>query len=105
MVGLNESGHAYLFGTGAAFGNTYTTDQMIAAFHKHRAIAGDLEYDRKLVDRVFQGCRFDGHSIALPLEDLFRAFTRPEYLKVHVADIFSSIVPPSCCVWLKLPVA
>ena len=78
---------AYVMGTGAAFGNHYSTEQMLAAFHAQRACAGDSEYDRDFADRVFNKCGFDAHSVALPPEDLFRTFTRDEYLQHRATNL------------------
>ncbi|CAE8738202.1 unnamed protein product [Polarella glacialis] len=72
---------AFILGTGAAFGNHYTTEEMKAAFRRQRLAAGDTECDLDFADRVLDACGFDMHSVALPLEDVFRCMSRSEYLE------------------------
>ncbi|CAE8661074.1 unnamed protein product [Polarella glacialis] len=71
----------FILGTGAAFGNHYTTEEMKAAFRRQRLAAGDTECDLDFADRVLDACGFDMHSVALPLEDVFRRMSRSEYLE------------------------
>jgi len=71
---------AFVLGTGAAFGNHYTTEEMKAAFRKQRLAAGDVKCDFDFADRVLDACGFDMHSVALPLTDVFRPMSRSEYL-------------------------
>lgn len=70
-----------ILGLGAAFGNSYTTEQMVAAFVAQRAREGDTEYDEAFMRRVFEKCQFESHSVALPQKDLFRRMRREEYLE------------------------
>lgn len=70
-----------ILGTGSSFSEMkYSTDEMIAAFHHQRKVAGDTEYDHKFVDKVFTSCQFKEHSVCLPKEKLFSLFTREEYI-------------------------
>ena len=85
---------AYVYGTGAAFGNRYTTDEVLRALIRQRAgkDGGDAgsSFDVDFAARVLTKCGFDLHSFVLPLEDLFRRFTREEYLelrRVHLAGL------------------
>jgi predicted naringenin-chalcone synthase len=74
-------GETYVLGTGAAFGNHYTTEEMRDAFHKQRALEGDTDYEKEFADKVFSKLQYDAHSVQLPKEDLFRRFTRSEYIE------------------------
>lgn len=71
-----------VLGSGSSFSEVkYSTEEMIAAFHYQRDIVNDTSYDGKFVDKVFRGCKFESHSVCLPKEDIFRRFTRQEYLE------------------------
>jgi len=67
--------------TGSAFGNHYTTEQMLAALLEKQAEAGNSEFDADFATRVFRACGYEGHSVMLELPDVFRRFSRSEYLQ------------------------
>ncbi|CAE8587869.1 unnamed protein product [Polarella glacialis] len=60
---------------------------MKAAFRRQRLLAGDTECDLDFADRVLDACGFDMHSVALPLEDVFRRMSRSEYLEHRVTAL------------------
>ena len=72
---------ALILSTGSAFGNHYTTEQIINALDKQQKLQGNDNFDLDFAIRVLHGCGFKQHSIALPLEDVFRRFSRSEYLE------------------------
>ena len=78
-----------ILATAAAYGNHYTTDEMIEAFHKQREATGDKTYDKPFVDKVLRACGFDMHSVALPKEDIFRTMTREEYLSHRSSNLLA----------------
>ena len=80
---------AYVLGTGSAFGQTYSTEQMLTAFAAQRARDGDTECDLAFAERVFKACGFDGHSCTLPLDEVFRTFSRSEYLHHRSTSLVS----------------
>ena len=73
---------AFILSTGAAYGNHYTTEQVLAALIRQQKAQGNDDFDIKFASRVLNKCGFQRHSIALELDDVFRRFTRTEYL-VH----------------------
>ena len=80
----------YILGTAAAYGNHYTTEEMLQAFHKQRKAVGDVNYEKDFVDKVFSRLQYDTHSVQSNKEDLFRTFTRTEYIqhrRQHLTDI------------------
>jgi predicted naringenin-chalcone synthase len=60
---------------------------MIAAFREQRLAAGDVSCDFEFASRVMRACRFKSHSVALPLEDVFRRMSRSEYLARRHTDL------------------
>jgi predicted naringenin-chalcone synthase len=74
-------GRPVVLGTGAAYGNHYTTEQMLEALIHQRKSAGDSKFDVDFARRVLNACGYDRHSVALDLSDVFRRFTRTEYLE------------------------
>ena len=78
---------AYILGTGAAFGDIYSTEEMLKAFHCQRKVVGDTEYDKDFADRVFGKCGFNGHSVTLSKEDLFRTMSRDEYVALRRSNL------------------
>jgi predicted naringenin-chalcone synthase len=75
------SSSAYVYSTAAAYGNHYTTDQVLSALlHQQRH---NPSFDAEFATRVLQKCGYQKHSFALPLEDIFRRFTREEYLQLR----------------------
>lgn len=84
-----------VLGTGSAFGNTFTTEQMLLAFHEQRRRVGDYEYDKVFADTVFSRCGFQGHSVGLPLKNLFRTMNRDEYLQ-HRATCLVDMAAEAC---------
>ena len=85
---------AYVYSTGAAFGNHYTTEQVRDALVKQLANACIDNKTKSLnvdfASRVLNKCGFNHHSFVLPLKDLFRPFTREEYLllrKMHLVGL------------------
>lgn len=80
-LAANHTAHAVcILGTGSAFGHSYETETVLRAFHAQREKEGDTQYDRAFADKVFSRCGFDGHSICCEEEDIFRRFSREEYL-------------------------
>ena len=83
-----EKSSAYIYSTGAAFGNHYTTDQVLSALlHQQRH---NPSFDAEFATRVLTKCGYHKHSFVLPLEDVFRRFSRDEYLKLrktHLLDL------------------
>ena len=78
---LAKESSAYIFSTAAAYGNHYTTDEVLSAFlHQQR---DNPSFDTEFATRVLNKCGYERHSFVLPLEDLFRRFTREEYLKLR----------------------
>eukprot|EP00581_Thalassiosira_minuscula_P018801 CAMPEP_0183717160 /NCGR_PEP_ID=MMETSP0737-20130205/10847_1 /TAXON_ID=385413 /ORGANISM="Thalassiosira miniscula, Strain CCMP1093" /LENGTH=918 /DNA_ID=CAMNT_0025946547 /DNA_START=104 /DNA_END=2857 /DNA_ORIENTATION=- len=114
---------SYIYSTGAAFGNHYTTEEVLQALIRQQtaqhntkddnvdrdspstleSLASQLKttsnsnedsagknksgsndtnntFDIEFASRVLAKCGFDYHSFVLPLSDLFRRFTREEYL-------------------------
>jgi len=85
---------AYVYSTGAAFGQHYTTEQVLDALTRQLANTNNdnktKSFHVDFASRVLNKCGFDYHSFALPLNDLFRRFTREEYLllrKTHLVDL------------------
>lgn len=78
---------AYVVGTGAAFGNHYTTEQMKEFFKTQREAAGDTEFDVAFMSRVLDACGFEYHSVALPEKDVFRRMSRSEYLEHRMTNL------------------
>lgn len=72
---------ASVLGTGAVFGNKYSTEEMRQAFHNQRELQGDTTYDKAFVDRLFSKLHFDSHSVYHSKENLFRRMSRSEYIK------------------------
>ena len=69
-----------ILSTGAAYGNHYTTEQMLQALLRNRK--DDNNFDIEFATRVMKKCGFESHSVALANEqDLFRRFSRSEYLQ------------------------
>ena len=79
---------AYIYSTAAAYDNHYTTEQVLSALlHQQRH---NPSFDAKFSTRVLTKCGYHKHSFALPLEDVFRRFTREEYLglrRTHLVDL------------------
>mmetsp|Transcript_7671 Transcript_7671/g.19108 ORF Transcript_7671/g.19108 Transcript_7671/m.19108 type:complete len:187 (+) Transcript_7671:255-815(+) len=73
--------------TGSAYGNHYTTEQVLDALVHQQKIQGNFDFDADVASRVLKGCGFKFHSIALPLEDVFCRFTRTEYLHHRVTNL------------------
>lgn len=72
---------AYVVGTGAAYGNHYTTDEMKEFFAAARAADGDTEFPVEFANKVLDACGFEYHSVCLPPEKVFRRMKRSEYLE------------------------
>ena len=77
----DTSNNALILSTGSAYGNHYTTEQVLSALVKQQISQGNDNFDVDFATRVLKGCGFKQHSIALPLQDLFRRFSRSEYLQ------------------------
>ena len=75
------SNNALILSTGSAYGNHYTTEEVLDALVKQQKLQGNEDFDVDFASRVLKGCGFKYHSITLPPEDLFRRFTRTEYLQ------------------------
>ena len=79
---------AYVYSTAAAYGNHYTTEQVLSALlHQQRH---NQSFDAEFATRVLTKCGYKKHSFVLPLEDIFRRFSRDEYLKMrksHLLDL------------------
>lgn len=73
--------------TGSAYGNHYTTEQVLNALIHQQKIQGNNDFDIDFASRVLKGCGFKFHSIMLPLEDVFRRFTRTEYLHHRATNL------------------
>ena len=73
--------NAFILSTGSAYGNHYSTEQILDALLKQQKAQGNDNFDINFASRVLNGCNFRQHSICLPLEDVFRRFTRDEYLQ------------------------
>ena len=72
---------SYIYSTAAAYGNHYTTDQVLSALlHQQR---NNPSFDAEFATRVLTKCGYKQHSFVLPLQDLFRRFTREEYLELR----------------------
>lgn len=78
---------ALIVGTGSAFGNHYTTEQMKSFFMKQRLAAGDTECDFDFAFRVMDACGFDYHSVCLSEQDVFRRMSRSEYLEHRMTNL------------------
>jgi len=79
---------AYIYSTAAAYGNHYTTEQVLSALLDQQR--HNPSFDAEFATRVLNKCGYQKHSFALPLEDIFRRFTREEYLKLrktHLLDL------------------
>jgi hypothetical protein len=76
----NEKG-AFILSTGVAYGNHYTTEQVLGALLREQKAQGNDDFDADFAARVMNKCGFQRHSIALELKDVFRRFTRSEYLR------------------------
>jgi len=87
MQTLQHQNKALIVGTGAAYGNHYTTEEMKTFFKSQRAIVGDVQFDGAFADRVLDACGFEGHSVCLPPGDVFRTMTRSEYLKHRMSSL------------------
>jgi len=72
---------AFVVGTGAAYGNHYTTEQMKAFFKKSRELDGDVDFPVEFANKVLDACGFEQHSVCLPEEKVFRRMKRSEYLE------------------------
>lgn len=72
---------AYVVGTGAAYGNHYTTEEMKKFFRDARAADGDKDFPGEFSDKVLDACGFDRHSVCLPPDKVFRRMKRSEYLE------------------------
>lgn len=72
---------AFVVGTGAAYGNHYTTDEMKQFFREARAADGDVDFPGDFSDKVLDACGFAYHSVCLPPEKVFRRMKRSEYLE------------------------
>lgn len=72
---------AYVVGTGAAYGNHYTTDQMKKFFRASRAADGDTDFPGDFSDKVLDACGFESHSVCLPPDKVFKRMKRSEYLE------------------------
>uniref|UniRef100_A0A7S1Y785 FAD-binding domain-containing protein n=1 Tax=Grammatophora oceanica TaxID=210454 RepID=A0A7S1Y785_9STRA len=74
--------------TGAAFGNHYTTQQMLdALIHQQTVVAGNQDFDVDFAKRVFEKCGYKTHSVALALPDVFRRLSRDEYLQHRAKNL------------------
>lgn len=85
---VTDNGHqqnAVVLGTGAEFGNHYTTEQMLDALIEKQS--GNPDFDIEFARRVFEKCGFDKHSVALDYPDLFRRFSRSEYLAHRATNL------------------
>eukprot|EP00751_Fragilariopsis_kerguelensis_P000392 CAMPEP_0170825362 /NCGR_PEP_ID=MMETSP0733-20121128/45899_1 /TAXON_ID=186038 /ORGANISM="Fragilariopsis kerguelensis, Strain L26-C5" /LENGTH=855 /DNA_ID=CAMNT_0011188877 /DNA_START=177 /DNA_END=2741 /DNA_ORIENTATION=+ len=78
---LHDSKAVFILSTGAAYGNHYTTEQVLAALIRQQKAQGNDDFDVEFASRVLNKCGFERHSIALELNDVFRRFTRSEYLQ------------------------
>ncbi len=72
---------SFIYSTGAAFGNHYTTKEVLEALIKQQQENDSFDVD--FASRVLNKCDFDFHSFALPLDDIFRRFSREEYLELR----------------------
>lgn len=75
--------------TGSAYGNHYTTEQVLDALVKQQQKQGNDSFDVDFASRVLKGCGFKYHSISLPLEDVFRRFSRSQYLQHRSTNLVS----------------
>ena len=76
---------AYIYSTGTSFGNHYTTDQVLQALTQKQK--NNKSFDIGFASRVLAKCGFDTHSFALPLSDVFRRYTREEYLVLRKVQL------------------
>ena len=68
-----------ILSTASAYGTHYSTEEMIQALIRNRK--DDPTFDEDFARKVFDKCGFKQHSVALTdPDDLFRRFTRREYL-------------------------
>lgn len=89
---------AFILGTGfASAKQKYTTEEMLEAFHhsQQEQKQGGGGVDRDFADRVFRGCGFDTHSVALPKDKLFVRFTREQYL-AHRRTALTGLAQEAC---------
>ena len=77
---MNFEGSSIL-GTGAAFGNKYSSKKWSARFISNVPLRAIPHGYDKFVDRVFSKLQYDSNSVQLPKEDLFRRFNRSEYIQ------------------------
>jgi len=83
-----EKSSAFVYSTAAAYGNHYTTEQVRSALLDQQR--HNPSFDAEFATRVLNKCGYQKHSFVLPLEDIFRRFTREEYLKLrktHLLDL------------------
>ena len=84
----NKSSFAQIYSTAAAYGNHYTTDQVLAALlHQQRH---NPSFEVEFATLVLTKCGYTKHSFVLPLQDIFRRLTREEYLELrhtHLVDL------------------
>lgn len=73
--------------TGSAYGNHYTTEQMLECLIAQRKKEGDTDFDEAFAGRVLKACGYDFHSVALPIEDVFRRMSREEYLEHRMTNL------------------
>ena len=85
---LERLSRAFIVSTGSAFGNHYTTEQMKTFFAQHRGhLPSAQEWEVSFAHRLLDACSYDSHSICLPPEDVFRRFTRSEYLDHRMTNL------------------
>jgi len=84
---LLDPNNAAVLSTGSAYGNHYTTEQMLECLLKQRKAVGDKNFDEAFAGRVLKACGYDTHSVALPIEDVFRRFSREEYLEHRMTNL------------------
>jgi len=85
--GDDQPERAMILGTGAAYGNHYSTEQMHKAFVEQRKAVGDTECDFDFAKRVFEACGYDAHSVTLPLKDVYRRMSRDEYIELRRTNL------------------
>jgi len=83
---------AYVVGTGAAYGNHYTTEQMKKFFREARAADGDTEFPGEFSDKVLDACGFQFHSVCLPPDKVFRRMPRSEYLEHRMTALMDMAI-------------
>jgi len=78
---------SFVVGTGAAYGNHYTTEQMKTFFKNARAADGDVDFPVEFADKVLDACGFEFHSVCLPEDKVFRRMKRSEYLEQRMTSL------------------